>query len=199
MSNTINSGSLTSLQAGETLLVQARKVAGNKIQLEFAEVLKTESAPVSPLAMFNLSDTRFAQRGARRAWMTAEPSDASKILGIDISDSADWVVDSMGREIIELNILNPVAKLGDDLIPLKVEIVETTVPTEYQLANLETSAKRRGKEGKFITHKGLYIFANSRVVFHKANHLFLEADVEVATATPTGIPAGVNLSTGEIF
>ena len=85
------------------------------------------------------------------------------------------------------------------MIPLKVEIVETTIPNEYQLANLETSAKRRGKEGKFITHKGLYIFTNSRVVFNKSNHIFLEADVEVATATATGIPAGVNLSTGEIF
>ncbi len=33
MKNTINSGSLQGLQAGQTLLLQARKVNGGKIQL----------------------------------------------------------------------------------------------------------------------------------------------------------------------
>ena len=60
--------------------------------------------------------------------------------------------------------------------------------------------KRRGKNGDFITHQGMYIFANTQVVFREAKHTFLEPDAVKKTAG--GIPAGVsglNLSTGEIF
>jgi hypothetical protein len=200
MNNTINSGSLQGLQAGQTLLVSARKVAGNKVQLEFAEIVRTQSNAASPLALFNKSDDRFSQGGARRAWLTAEPKDASAYLSIDVTDSnPNWTVDSMGREVISLNILNPVANIAGEQIPLKLEVVETTTPTEYQAANLETAAKRRGKDGTFITHKGMYIFANTRIAFHKANHVFLEADAAAATTQMSGIPAGVDFNTGEIF
>ena len=200
MNNTINSGSLQGLQAGQTLLVSARKVAGNKVQLEFAEIVRTQSTAASPLALFNKSDDRFSQGGARRAWLTAEPKDASAYLSIDVTDSnPNWTVDSMGREVISLNILNPVANIAGEQIPLKLEVVETTTPTEYQAANLETAAKRRGKDGAFITHKGMYIFANTRIAFHKANHVFLEADAAAATTQMSGIPVGVDFSTGEIF
>ena len=44
MSNTLNSGSLAGLSMNQTLLVQARKVNGQKLQLEFAEVLQKESS-----------------------------------------------------------------------------------------------------------------------------------------------------------
>jgi hypothetical protein len=98
-----------------------------------------------------------------------------------------------------LNILNPVANIAGEQIPLKLEVVETTTPTEYQAANLETAAKRRGKDGTFVTHKGMYIFANTRIAFHKANHVFLEADAAAATTQMSGIPVGVDFSTGEIF
>jgi hypothetical protein len=195
--NIINSGSLQGLQAGQTLLVSARKVAGQKIQLEFAEVISSGNV-ANPLAMFNKSDSRFSSGGARRAWLTAEPTDATNTLGIDITDSnPDWTVDVMGREILELNILNPVAKFGDDeLIPLKVEVIETVEPTEYQALNLQTAAKRKGKDGDFITHKGMYIFANTRIAFHKASHVFLEADTAPAVAA-AGIPVR-NSITGEL-
>lgn len=200
MNNTINSGSLQGLQVGQTLLVSARKVAGNKVQLEFAEIVRQQSSAVNPLALFNKSDDRFSQGGARRAWLTAEPKDASKYLSIDLTDSnPNWSVDAMGREVIALNILNPVATIEGEQIPLKVEVIETVTPTEYQAANLETSAKRRGKDGAFITHKGMYIFANTRIAFHKANHVFLEADAPAATTQMSGIPAGVDFGTGEIF
>jgi hypothetical protein len=200
MNNTINSGSLQGLQVGQTLLVSARKVAGNKVQLEFAEIVKTQSNAVNPLALFNQSDDRFSQGGARRAWLTAEPKDAGQYLGIDLTEAnSNWTVDAMGREIISLNILNPMASIQGELIPLKVEIVETVTPTDWQAANLDTSAKRRGKDGAFITHKGMYIFANTRIAFHKANNVFLEADAAATTTQSSGIPAGVDFSTGEIF
>jgi hypothetical protein len=200
MANTINSGSLQVLQVGQTLLVSARKVAGNKLQLEFAEIVKTQSTAANPLALFNKSDDRFSQGGARRAWLTAEPKDASQYLGIDLTETnPNWTIDAMGREIMALNIINPTANIQGEEIPLKVEVIETVTPTEYQAANLDTSAKRKGKDGAFITHKGMYIFANTRIAFHKANHVFLEADAAAVTTQMNGIPAGVDFSTGEIF
>lgn len=199
MSNTLNSGSLAGLSMNQTLLVQARKVNGQKLQLEFAEVLQKESTQAAnPLAMFNAGDDRFSQGGARRAWLTVEPKAAATLLGIDLSDSnPSWTIDAMGREVLPLNIISPVAIVNGEEIPLKVEVVETTQPTEYQLNNIETSAKRRGKDGAYCTHQGLYIFANTRMAFHKANHVFLAMDA-VETKS-SGIPAGVSAATGEIF
>jgi|NOAtaT_6_FD_contig_111_191869_length_1896_multi_5_in_0_out_0_4 hypothetical protein len=198
MKNTINSGSLDMIQENQTLLLQARKVNGGKIQLEFAELIKTSTTSANPLGMFNKSDDRFnVGNKARRAWLTSEAKDASIILGLDLSDSAKWTVDGMGREVLELNVLNPVADINGTEKVLKVEIVETIEPTEWQAQNLQTSAKRRGKDGAFITHKGMYIFANTRVVFDKANHVLLEPDATVKAAN--GIPAGVDLNTGELF
>lgn len=196
--NITNSGSLEGLKPGQTLLLHARKVNGGKIQLEFAEIINNGNA-ANPLAMFNKSDDRFSSGKARRAWLTAEPKDASANLGIDISDTnPDWTVDQMGREILPLNVLNPVAIVGDEQIPLKVEIVETVEPTEWQAQNLDTAAKRRGADGSYITHKGMYIFANTRIAFNKANHVFLEADAPELATRSAGIPVGVNPLTGEI-
>jgi hypothetical protein len=183
MFNTVNTGSLQGLQVGQTLLLHSRKVNGGKIQLEFAEVLNSGSNTVNPLALFNGSDDRFTSGGARRAWLTAEPKDASKYLGIDLSSAnAAWTIDEMGREILPLNILNPVAKVGEELIALKVEVVETTEPTDWQRSNISTAAKRRGKDGDYITHKGMYIFANTRVAFRAATHMFLEPDAKVSVS-----------------
>ena len=190
--NTLNSGSLQGLQMNETLLVSARKVAGQKVQLEFAEILQKESTQsANPLAIFNKSDERFSQTGkARRAWMTVQPQDASSILGIDLSDSAAWTVNNLGQEVLMLNVLNPVAIVNGETLALKVEVVETTTPTEYQLDNIETAAKRRGKDGSFCTHKGNYIFANTRIAFNKANHVMLEMDAVATVAS--GIPAAIS-------
>jgi len=200
MNNTINSGSLQGLQAGQTLLVSARKVNGGKIQLEFAEVVKTQSNAANPLALFNKSDDRFSQgNGARRAWLTAEAKDASSYLGLDLVNNPNWTINDLGQEVLILNIINPVANINGEAKALKVEIIETITPTDWQAANISTSAKRRGKNGTFITYKGMYIFTNTRVVFDKAEHVFLEADAAPASSTASGIPAGVDLSTGEIF
>ena len=201
MANTINSGSLQGLQMGQTLLLQARKVNGGKIQLEFAEIVQSRSNTVNPLALFNKSDDRFSQAGARRAWLTAEQKDASAYLGIDLSDNnADWEVDDSGREILVLNIINPSIQLNGESHSLKVQVNETVAPTDWQAANIDTAAKRRGKDGAFITHKGMYIFANTSVVFDKASHVFLEADATASNSSLSGgIPVGVDPFTGEIF
>lgn len=189
MENIINSGTLEALTPGNSLLVQSRQVANGKIQLEIAERLEG-AAQANPLAAFNKSDDRFAQGGARRAWLTCEPADATELLGVDLTDG--YSPNAMGQMVKQLNISNPT--VGGT--PLRVEIVETVEPTEWQMANLQTAAKRRGKEGAFITHQGNYIFANSRVCFGEPNHVFLEADA--VTKTTGGIPASVNIETGEL-
>ena len=195
MKNTINSGSLDMIQENQTILLSARKVNGGKIQLGFAELSKASTASANPLGLFNKSDDRFnVGNKARRAWLTAEAKDASAILGLDLTDTANWSIDGMGREVLELNVLNPIATVNGTEHKLCLEIVETT---EWQAQNLQTSAKRKGKDGAFITHKGMYIFANTRIVFDKANHILLEPDATVKVAN--GIPAGVNLNTGELF
>jgi hypothetical protein len=191
MENTLNSGSLDTLNPGNSLLVSSRKVANGKIQLELAERLEG-GAGANPLGIFNKSDERFSQGGARRAWLTCEPSDASEILSVDLSSG--YTTNERGHEVKALNVLNPVAQ-GQSL---RVQITETTEPSEYQSMNLETAAKRRGKDGEFITHQGMYVFANTQVVFGEPTHTFLESDAAVTTG---GIIAdqNVNVATGEIM
>ena len=79
-----------------------------------------------------------------------------------------------------------------------MQITETVEPSEWQMENLETAAKRRGRDGDYITHNGMYIFANSNVVFGEPKHTFLTTD---APATTGGIIAAQNVAvaTGEIM
>lgn len=195
MVNQLNTGSLSTLKPGQTLLVNARKVANGKIQLEFAEVLDNARAE-NILGMFNASDERFSNGvGARRHWMSVQPDSASSLLGIDFS-KGDYQLNNNGHEVMELNVLNPTVE-GKRL---RVQIVETTKPrNEWEAENFETRAKRKGKNGDFITHKGMYIFTQSSVVFENPVNVFLEAD---QTTQAEGIPAvtkEVDYNTGEIF
>ena len=52
---------------------------------------------------------------------------------------------------------------------LRVVINETVEPTAYQIDNIETAAKSKGKDGEFITHKGKYIFSNTSIEWVKAD------------------------------
>tara|TARA_R110000824_G_scaffold15966_3_gene66771 strand:- start:120 stop:707 length:588 start_codon:yes stop_codon:yes gene_type:complete len=194
MENMVNSGSISTLKAGEVLLMHARQVSGGKVQLELAEKIASAQT-INPLSIFNKSDERFSSGGARRAWLTAEPTDASEYLGIDVSEDAEgWAVDDMGRTILSLNILNPSVKVGDSTHNLRVEVEETTEPNDWQSANLETSAKRAGAGGAFIMHDGKYVFSNTRIVFDMPNHTFLAKDAASVNANEK-----VDVQTGEIF
>ena len=66
MANQLNTGSIQTLTKGNTLLVNAQQVANGKVQLEFAEIIKSSTTGVNVLAMLNKSDDRFSS-GARRA------------------------------------------------------------------------------------------------------------------------------------
>ena len=149
MENQLNSGNLNTLTKGQTLIVNARKVSGEKIHLEFAEITN-ERKNTSVIGEFNKSDANFTS-SARRAWVTAEPVDAKDLLGVDFGPQAEWYMTERG-EMLDLNILNPTIK-GERVQML---ITETTEPTEWQQANIETACKKAGKNGKPITHQGAY-------------------------------------------
>ena len=101
----------------------------------------------------------------------------------------------MGNEILVVNILNPVASFEGQEFPLRVQIVETTEPTEWQRANINTAAKRKGKDGEFILHNGEYIFTRSSIVFNEPVDMYLDADT-----APVQKPTiqKVDVATGEI-
>ena len=177
MANQLNTGSLDSLQKGQTLLVDARKVAGGKIQLGFAEIIKVNDRGENVLSILNKSDDRFSSN-ARRAWVTAEPVDAARLFDVNFGDDGEWIMTERG-EMMELNILNP-SYNGDRF---RLQINETTQGTQYQLDNIESSAKRRGKDGEFITNDGNYVFSNTEVVMinnnDEVNHTYLESDSQI--------------------
>jgi len=174
---------IANLTPGKSLLVQAVKTTNpSKIQLEFAEKTQgMEGNANALLSMLNASDERFTS-GARRAWVTAEITDASKMFGINFGDDADWVMDpNLNKEVLSLGIENPTLNGFE----LRIQIEETLEGTEWQLQNIETAAKRRGKDGDYITHNGKYIFSNTRVVPLKKGvepkHVLLQADAATAT------------------
>tara|TARA_R110002167_G_scaffold9799_12_gene45283 strand:- start:64 stop:675 length:612 start_codon:yes stop_codon:yes gene_type:complete len=175
MANQLDNGSIEDLKVGETLLMNAKKVGGDKIQLQFAEIVQSTEREISALTVLNKSDDRFSSR-ARRAWVTAEPSDAGKIFNINFGDdNENWELTDKG-EIMELNILNPMF----ETTRFRLLVTETTESSEWQQDNLERAAKRKGKEGPFVMNNGNYIFSNTSTILTneetKDKHDFLIAD-----------------------
>ena len=166
-------GKLKDLKPGQTLLLDARKVANGKIQLQFAEMIQTSDRPISLLGILNRNDPSFASR-ARRCWVTADADTASEDFKFNFEDdNENWIMDEKG-ELIEVNLLNPV--INDSRVRLSVQ--ETVTPTEWQQANIERAAKKRGKNGTPITHQGNYIFSNTVMVLtnDEVKHTFLTSD-----------------------
>lgn len=195
MANLLHSGDLNTLKLGQTLLTRFRKIEGGFVQMELAEV-KEGSRGLSAAFVFNQSDNRFSRNSARRAWQPATPADVQSALGISVGDDQAWEMDEMGNEILTVNILNPVASFEGQEFPLRVQIVETTEPTDWQRANINTAAKRRGRDGEFILHDGEYIFTRSSIVFNEPVDVYLEADTAPVTKA---VIEKVDAATGEIL
>ena len=195
MANLLHSGDLNTLKLGQTLLTRFRKIEGGFVQMELAEV-KEGSRGLSAAFVFNQSDKRFSRNSARRAWQPATPADVQSALGISVGDDQAWEMDEMGNEILTVNILNPVASFEGQDYPLRVQIVETTEPTDWQRANINTAAKRKGRDGEFILHDGEYIFTRSSIVFNEPVDVYLEADTAPVTKA---VIEKVDTATGEIL
>lgn len=180
--NTLNSGQLETLKPGQTLLIGARQVGGGKIQLEFAEKISASDKPMNALSLLNKSDSRFSS-GARRAWATAEPADASEALDINFGDDGEWYSSERGEEM-DLYMLNP----ETSGLRFRVQIIESVEPTEWEADNIDRAAKRAGKDGDFITHNGNYIFSRAAVVLladeESPVHSFLKSDTAAIGAKP---------------
>lgn len=177
---------LQELKENESLLTTVRAVKGGKIQFEIAEKITTEVlGSNNVLAMFNQSDERFEGGSKpRRAWMTAEKTDFCNI--IDLSNDVERQVNSLEEgDTIELNIKNPVIKGTNKRLVVKVQ--ETTEGTDYQMANVETTAKRAGKDGPILKHNNKPIFGNTKVDAVspgvKVDHTFLPHDTEEVEVT----------------
>lgn len=170
----MNKGTIETLKKGEILLVSARKIKGTKVELEFAQVVETESArPQSIIGLLNRSDDRFNQVRPIHAWISAEPKDATEMLGIDFSSLTEE------GQSMELNVLNPTIA-GQTL---NLQITETTKGSEYDVANMETTAKRAGKDGDYIlTTNGEFIYRKVTVVTGQPKHFVFG---ETQRYTPT--------------
>lgn len=184
-------GNINLLVPGQCLLTQASKTKNaDKVQLEFAEVLSVGNSN-SITARLNRSDVRFKTR-ARRAWETVMMKDAAEDFGINLGDDAGWELQSNGKDILPLNILNP--QIEGQFI--RLQILETQegdansgLITDWMRDNVDTAAKRRGADGDFITKNGKHIFSKSRIVFCKEgenpNHVFITEVDSVAATAPT--------------
>lgn len=193
------SGELNSLKLGQTLLTKFRKVKNGFISVELAEVKEGSNGPSSAF-IFNKSDDRFTRNSARRAWQTGQPADLEEALGVDLSDNADWEFDENGNETLVVNILNPVVTFEEQTFPMRVQIVETTEANEWQAANAQVAAKRKGKNGEYIMHKGDFIFTNASIVLDTPSDVYLEADKAPAPVKETeSVEQLVDVETGEIF
>ena len=175
MDNQLNSGSLSTLKEGQTILINGRKVKGDKIKLEFGEIIKSpNSGQSSILGELNFDDERFTNSGVRRSWMTGTVEGINKVLGIRLDTTSGWYMTEK-VEMVDLDILNP---CHTDGTRLRMLVTETTEPTEYQQENVDTTCMRRGKDGDYITHQGSNMWSNTTIV--KTNdtveHTWLDRD-----------------------
>jgi len=180
MKNQLNSGSMDNLELGQSLLTIIRKVKSkdpkynDKYSMEIAEMILKPNASFNFVGVFNASDNRFRQSSPRRAWLTGEAADIKRLLNIDV-ESLTFEEVSKGKFLAQVNILNPTAK-G---LQMRVQIVESTEPTEFQLKNVEKAAKQvTNNEGKTVYFKkeGKFIFANAFVKGGTFENVFIDHD-----------------------
>lgn len=187
---------VNNLPEGKCLLVSGRKVGGNKIQLEFAEHV-ISGTQRSAVGLFNKSDERFKIGGPRRAWMSGEKVDILNALEGQITEQALASIEAQTADEdgkysgVELNILSPTYQ-GKEL---RVSVLETTKPNEWEQANVEVAAKRAGADGEFIvTPNGQHIYSRTNVVVvepgYQPKHTFLEGVLasELETASQPAQP-----------
>ena len=162
MDNQLNSGSLSTLKEGQTILINGKKIKGDKIKLEFGEIINSggETRVTSILGELNFDDERFTNSGVRRSWMSGTVEGINKVLGIRLDTTSNWYMTEKG-EMVDLDILNPVHTDGTRL---RMLVTETTEPTNYQRDNVDTTCKRKGKDGDYITHQGSNVWSNTTIV-----------------------------------
>ena len=187
------------LTKGQVLLTQVKGRKNGKVEFEIAEIVTTSSDnnTINSVSLFNASDDRFSKSKPRRAWMIGEATDIAKHLNLNVE-----MLQALAEgETKELNVLNPFVTQGDNKFFLRVQIVETTVPTAYQLdpinGGVEKFAKRTKKDGPFILNNGKYIFSDSKVALLASGvepvHTILAMDKVEQTINAMAEAAGIVL------
>ncbi len=199
-------------KSDQTMLTIVRAVANGSFQMEIVDKVQKPSQNV--LQLLNKTDDRFNLGNNRFAWVKVMPHEAQKYFGIDPQELAKLTF-TEGREredMVEGKDYLTVEKANPTLdgASLRIQISETTEPTEWQAANLEKAAKQIeitaeiaanpnliksdniadciGEVGYFLTEEGQPIFAKATVVTGEPRHQFLEgalfpkAEIEVSTS-----------------
>jgi hypothetical protein len=186
---------IENLQNNQRAITSLRKIGGGtKIQFELAEKIeRAEENGVNLLALMNKGDERFNQSKPRRAWMSAEYAQITAFFGISAEDLAEVSEDALNptRIWIESPQVNG--------LDLHIKVTETISGTDYEMANIDTKAKRSGKDGAIQSFDGFPIFSHTEIVALnpdvKPVHTFLvsdqtkerngEAKVELKVSAPT--------------
>jgi hypothetical protein len=201
------------LELGQSLLTQVRGVKNNrenatynKVQIEVAEkVVSTErNTPQNYLLQaLNKSDERF-QGGnndrARRGWIVAEPQDFVEMFGSQLGltqEEVDAIMNIGLNQIIPLGHLNP--QIGGKT--LRIQVIETTEPDEYEKENLAHRAKQNGRGLYCVTKdKKQLIFSHTQIVDFKPQHVFIPFDlVPFEEAFKPGTSAQQMSVTGKVY
>ena len=147
---------LTNLKEGQVLALRMR-VTNNtdenlpKVQIEFAEKIKSGNAVKTAATMFNAVDSRFTS-GAVRVWEGADQSIAEQMFG-ELDESGQTEI------LTVMNSLN-----GEDFRIQVTEDVESNL-TEKEHPYAENYLKRAGKDGEyFYAENGERVIVRRRLV-----------------------------------
>jgi hypothetical protein len=207
---------LKTLKVGMAGLVSIRAVKSNdasikNYQIEIAEKLSQRGdGGLNVLGILNSGDPRFNTSGARRAWGLVKAWQAVKFFPSVTQPILDALI--IGGDSYFVGQPNPtVTKEDGTIVYLKVKVSETFNGDEFDLANIERTAKRRGPNGDHIFGMNdgqlSHIFSHTDVdgalmvdnkLINQFEHTFIE-EAEVKGAYQT-TPQGVNFdtATGEV-
>lgn len=158
------------LRIGDTILTSMTRTDEGKIMIEVGERVINNTRAI---VVMNQSDSKYTP-GVRCAKFPAEPYDILVGLGIDV-EQLDWELNDDFEDYVELNYLNPTYKD----VRLRVQVTETTTPTRLEhVLYPEKYAKRKGRNGEFVTSKGDYVFSNTECILtnNKPEHTFVKSD-----------------------
>tara|TARA_Y100001973_G_C5189144_1_gene329769 strand:+ start:362 stop:1066 length:705 start_codon:yes stop_codon:yes gene_type:complete len=166
---------IKNLKEGVCAALTVRKVNSNdptidNFQLEVAERVNTGQRMTNMLGILNASDPRFNNRGARRVFSLIKATELLNMFPKHLTEETLNALE-IGGEPMFLGVENPsINHLGQELF-LRIRINETFEGDEWDLANLDKSAKKKGRDGDFI-------YGNNN---GELSHIFSKTELAAAT------------------
>jgi len=151
-------------------LTAVKSINGGKIQLQFDQAKSSASA----LSILNADDDRFKQ-STRKAWMSAEPTNAKEQFPAIASIIDEVVAGGVGTSK-ECDIPAVMA----NGLALAVQIEESLEPMDdYQKANIARSVKQNPQKKTVLLSGGKPIFSKTTVVAGEPNDTKITYDKEM--------------------